>query len=361
MKLPAVAAGLSLAIAATLSASVARANDPEQTVRLANQTLHEIMAIPASSIPANLLSEAHGVAIIPNVIKVGFIAGFRRGHGVVLVRGADGNWSLPQFVTLTGGSVGWQAGVQGTDVVLVFMTPKSVEGLMNGKFTIGADASAAAGPVGRNASAATDARLRAEILSYSRSRGLFAGVSLDGSAIEVDPMTYAAYYGSNGQPTRIPDSAMKLISDLAMFAQVRAGGPVPAPVGAPVAAGAPVPAPMGTDRSRQALADSATKLYALVDEQWKQYLALPLEVFEGPNPPQYEFLKPAIDRFENVATDPKYRALASRPEFKAALTALRSFAREYTAVPGQQLTLPPPPGGGPSLPAPAASTPTLAR
>src|SRR5215470_10981392 len=144
----------------------------------------------------HLLSEAQGVAIIPDVTKIGFIAGVRRGHGVVMVRDAEGEWSLPQFITLTGGSVGWQAGIQGTDVVLVFKTKKGVEGLMRGKFTIGADASVSAGPVGRDAEAATDTQLKAEILSYSRSRGLFAGVSIDGSALEVDQRAHVAFYGS---------------------------------------------------------------------------------------------------------------------------------------------------------------------
>jgi hypothetical protein len=109
------------------------------------------------------------------------------------------------------------------------------------------------------------------------------------------------------------------------------------------------------------LIESVTKLYALVDQQWKTYLALPSEVFSGPNPPQYEFLKPSLDRFDNVATDPKYRALASRPEFKAAHDALKAFAREYTAVPGQQLSLPAPPSGASSVTPSAAQTPTLAQ
>ena len=160
--------------------------DPTETIRQSEQVLAEIMAIPARRIPETLLAEAQGVVIVPNVIKVGFIAGVRRGHGVVMVRDNDGEWSLPQFLTLTGGSVGWQAGIQGTDVVLVFTTKKGVEGLLGGKFTIGADASATAGPVGRNAAAATDATLRSEILSYSRSRGLFLGVAIDGSVLEID-------------------------------------------------------------------------------------------------------------------------------------------------------------------------------
>lgn len=337
------------------AAAPARANDPEMTVRLADQTLHEIMAIPASQIPGNLLADAQGVAIIPNVIKVGFIAGFRRGHGVVLVRGADGNWSAPQFITLTGGSVGWQAGVQGTDVVLVFMTPKSVQGLMSGKFTIGADASAAAGPVGRNASAATDARLQAEILSYSRSRGLFAGVSLDGSAIEINQVASSMYYGP--PPGRVPESALRLVGDVTALSQGRAIVP-PAAGFVP----APVPAPTGTEATRQALVAAATKLYALVDDSWKQYLALPSDVYQVNGKPQFEFLKPSLERFDSVAADPKYKALATRPEFKAAHEALKAFASEYTAVPGQQLSLPAPPGANASRVTPAAAqSPTLAQ
>ena len=168
--------------------------------------------MPGKAIPEYLLAEAQGVVIVPNVIKIGFIAGVRRGHGVVMVRDAEGEWSLPQFVTLTGGSVGWQAGIQGTDVVLVFTTRKGVQGLMQGKFTIGADASVSAGPVGRNAAAGTDATLKSEILSYSRSRGLFLGVAIDGSVLEIDGVAHAAYYGSptSELPRQVPDSAIKL-------------------------------------------------------------------------------------------------------------------------------------------------------
>jgi lipid-binding SYLF domain-containing protein len=347
---------LLIAVALVALPGALRAADPEQTVRLANQTLHEIMTIPASQIPGSLLRDAQGVAIIPNVIKVGFIAGFRRGHGVVMVRGADGNWTMPQFVVLTGGSVGWQAGVQGTDVVLVFMTPKSVQGLMSGKFTIGADASAAAGPVGRNASAATDARLQAEILSYSRSRGLFAGVSLDGSAIEVDPNAYAAYYGGGVTPLRVPESGVRLVQELTQLSS----GAVLAPMASP----APVAAPAGAARTRQTLSESTTKLYALLDEQWRQYLALPREALEGANPPSHESLQTTLNHFEEVATDPRYRTLAARPEFKAAYDALKAYANELTAVPGQQLSLPPPPAGSAAqgvTPASAVGVPTPAR
>ncbi len=197
--------------------------DPTETVRASEQVLAEIMAIPARRIPEALMAEAQGVVIIPNVIKVGFIAGARRGHGVVLVRDNEGEWSLPQFVTLTGGSVGWQAGIQGSDVILVFTTKKGVEGLLSGKFTIGADAAASAGPVGRNAAAATDATLKSEILSYSRSRGLFLGVSIDGSVLEIDQEAHQAFYGSPSSqlPHQLPAVAAELRQELVSLTPAR--------------------------------------------------------------------------------------------------------------------------------------------
>ncbi len=205
-----------IALAALTAASRPAAADPAETVRSAELVLAEIMAIPAKRIPEALLAEAQGVVIVPNVIKVGFIAGARRGHGVVLVRDAEGEWSLPQFVTLTGGSIGWQAGIQGSDIVLVFTTKRGVQGLLSGKFTIGADASAAAGPVGRNAAAATDSTLQSEILSYSRSRGLFVGVALDGTVLEIDQTAHLEFYGSPGSelPRQIPQLAADLRQEL---------------------------------------------------------------------------------------------------------------------------------------------------
>ena len=166
--------------------------------------LNEIMAIPASGIPASLLANAQGIVIIPDLVKGGFVVGVRHGRGIVMVRDERGFWRPPSFVTLTGGSVGWQIGLQVTDIVLVFKTRSSVQGLLRGKFTLGADAAAAAGPVGREAAAATDAQLLAEIFTWSRSRGLFAGVSLDGSVLQIDQPANAAFYnGANvTDPTR---------------------------------------------------------------------------------------------------------------------------------------------------------------
>ena len=152
------------------------------------------MEIPEKAIPPSLLANAEGIAIIPGVIKVGFVVGGQYGNGVLLVRRKEGGWSNPVFVTLMSGSVGWQIGAQATDFVIVFKTPRSIDGIMKGKYTLGADAAVAAGPVGRRAEAATDVEFKAEIYSYSRSRGLFAGVSLEGSSLQVDHDSDAAFY-----------------------------------------------------------------------------------------------------------------------------------------------------------------------
>jgi lipid-binding SYLF domain-containing protein len=172
----------------------------EQTSKVEQsiEVLNEIMKVPDQGMPESLLRNAYGIAIIPDVIKVGFVVGGRRGRGVLLVRTASGAWSDPSFVTLTGGSVGWQIGAQSSDVILVFKSRKSVDNIVKGKFTLGADAAVAAGPVGRQAAAATDAEFKAEIYSYSRSRGLFAGVSLDGSVLEIDHDANRQLYGKSG-------------------------------------------------------------------------------------------------------------------------------------------------------------------
>ena len=190
---------VSLAAVALLLVGVwignALAKDEVKTVRDSAAVLNEIMRIPEKGIPPALLKNAHAVAIIPGVIKGAFIVGGRHGTGVLLVRGENGHWSDPVFISITGGSVGWQVGGTSTDLVLVFKSLRGVQSLLKGKFTLGADAAAAAGPVGRNAEAATDVMLKSEILSYSRSRGLFAGLSLEGAALLVDDDADAGYYG----------------------------------------------------------------------------------------------------------------------------------------------------------------------
>jgi lipid-binding SYLF domain-containing protein len=176
------------------------AADTRENLRLqtATRVLEELLNTPDQNVPHWLLERAHGVAVVPQVIKVGLMAGGRRGKGVLVVRKADGSWSNPIFVNLTGGSFGFQFGVQATDVVLVFATRASVDGVVGGKVTLGADASVAAGPVGRQTSAATDVGLNAQVYSYSRASGLFAGVALDGSALTIDHRSNELYYQRPG-------------------------------------------------------------------------------------------------------------------------------------------------------------------
>jgi len=201
MKFRLLALTLALFSATTLSA---RAGEEENKLAdNAVRVLKEIMMAPDKSIPKDLLQNAHAIAVVPDVIKAGFVVGGRHGNGLISFKTRDGTWSNPSFVSLTGGSVGFQAGVSSTDVVLVFRTQRGVDSIVHGKFTLGADDSAAAGPVGRSATASTDAQLKAEIYSYSRSRGLFAGAALDGSALTIDNDANQAVYGEGITPRRI--------------------------------------------------------------------------------------------------------------------------------------------------------------
>lgn len=187
--------GLALTISGTHAQAQAR---EEGRLLMATQVLDEIRASRDSAIPDRLLGRAYGIVVVPSVTKVAFIAGGRWGKGAMVVRDKDGRFTNPIFINLAGGSVGWQWGAQSTDIVLVFTTRAGVEGITGGKLTLGADASVAAGPVGRAASAATDQNFAAEVYSYSRSRGLFAGIALDGTSISVDRKANAAYYRKTG-------------------------------------------------------------------------------------------------------------------------------------------------------------------
>jgi len=172
------------------------ATKEERRVLDSTDILDQLLRIPEQGVPARLLSRAHAVAVIPRVIKVGFGLGVRRGKGILVVRQSDNTWSNPAFITLTGGSFGFQAGAQSSDIILVFKNRASIDRITQGKMTLGADASVAAGPVGRTAAAATDITFKSEVFSYSRSRGLFAGVALDGAGITMDRHANAAFYGS---------------------------------------------------------------------------------------------------------------------------------------------------------------------
>jgi lipid-binding SYLF domain-containing protein len=149
------------------------------------------------TIPHDLIAEYKGIVIIPKLINAGLGIGGKRGRGIAMVKLDDGKWSDPVFVTLTGGSVGFQIGVQSVDLVLVFRHKGVLTKVKNGDFTIGGDISAAAGPVGRSSSANTDYKLEAEVYSYSRSRGLFAGISINGSNLAIDKAANTRYYGND--------------------------------------------------------------------------------------------------------------------------------------------------------------------
>ena len=164
-------------------------------VRDAVDVFEAFTSISEKEIPPALLRHTWGIAILPGVQKVSFIIGGQLGRGVLVAKGDNGAWSRPLFLTFTGGSVGFQAGVQSTDIMLFFRTRDSVERVLRGKYTLGVDASLAAGSIGRDASAVTDQDLKAEIYSYARSRGIFAGLSLQGAALDVDYDANSLYYG----------------------------------------------------------------------------------------------------------------------------------------------------------------------
>jgi lipid-binding SYLF domain-containing protein len=230
---------------------VASAQSREE-VRLqsAAQVLDELRAQRDQVIPERLLQRAYAVAVIPKVTKVALFLGGRRGSGVMVVRDNRGRFSSPVFVNLTGGSVGWQFGAQETDIVLVFTTRRGVEGIADGKLTLGAGASVAAGPVGRQAEAA--AGVNAEVFSWSRARGLFAGIALDGTAVTIDERGNRAFYNRpavlasdimSGAVTRDSENASRFMAALAASTGEAASGTANAPAaGTAPSGGTPAPA-----------------------------------------------------------------------------------------------------------------------
>jgi lipid-binding SYLF domain-containing protein len=229
--------GISLVLALVLArpglapGSLAKNDSPANEIKKvedATRVLGEMMKESDKGIPEKLLEKSAGIAIIPDVIKAAYIVGGRHGYGVLLVRGKDGVWSNPSFIGITGGSIGWQIGVESADVILVFRTPRSIENITRGKFTLGADAGVSAGPLGRSAEASTDAELNAEIYAYSRSRGLYAGVSFQGASLYVDAKANQDFYGLKGvgpqtifegKVLQVPDVALKLRKALENFSR----------------------------------------------------------------------------------------------------------------------------------------------
>ena len=216
------ALALSLSIPAVASASD-REDDVSRTHKAAD-VFKEIMNTPDKGIPNGLLASAKCVAVIPGEVKFAFILGGNYGRGIATCRTGHG-WSAPMFVAIDGGSIGYQIGGSSTDIVMLFMNDHALHHLLNDKFKLGGEASVAAGPVGRDAAADTDISLRAEILTYSRAHGVFAGVSLDGAVVQADKSGDRAMYGDDVTRREIltgrvavPVSARRLVDEIDSYA-----------------------------------------------------------------------------------------------------------------------------------------------
>ncbi len=224
-----------LPILLTLSAAMAitpvlaqKAEDEVKRINDATTVLEEIMSAADKAVPSSVMEKAEAIAVFPSLLKGGLGVGGQRGRGIISVRDKKaGGWSSPAFLTITGGSIGAQIGVQAIDLVLVINNQRGLEQLVKNQFKVGADASVAAGPVGRDASASTDIQMRAQILSYSRTRGLFAGVTLNGTTIRQDRDANERFYGTAYRTGQIvfdgmggtPDAAKEWKAILAKYAK----------------------------------------------------------------------------------------------------------------------------------------------
>src|SRR5438874_8614655 len=223
-----------LGLTSSLFAAEDDDNKAADRVKSASTILEEIQAAPDTGIPDEVMASAECVAVVPSMLKAGFVFGARYGRGVASCRTAKG-WSDPAFFTIQGGSFGLQIGGQAVDLIMLIMNQRGMENLLNSKFKLGADASVAGGPVGRHAAADTDWKLRAQILSYSRARGLFAGLELTGAVVEQDKDSTREFYGrmvpfstSLTGTIDAPPNAYPYLNTLAKWAKGAAGSP-PAP------------------------------------------------------------------------------------------------------------------------------------
>lgn len=312
------------------------ANREETTLNDSYRCLKEIMEIPVNSIPEALFEKADGVAIFPGLVKGSFVIGGQHGYGIFIVKNSEGKWEAPRFLSMSGGSIGFQAGIQSADVILIFCTPRSVKAALDGDFTIGADASVAAGPVGRQAMASTNYEFNSELYSYSRSRGLFLGVAVDGCVLRIDEKTNRNYY-VNG----VPDPARNVVQLVASYVKNSGQGNAPNPEAPPVAPAsetleapnsvasqmpasdpfqtpaAPAADAQMTDReaARVLLVPAHENLMKILEPEWQKWLALPPEALTPGSAEVTPNLQTLYDRLEKVAADPKYAELSSRPEF----------------------------------------------
>jgi lipid-binding SYLF domain-containing protein len=244
-----VAALVILFAMVSLAAASERRDADLDRIQSASTILAQIMSAPDRAIPDSIMSGAKCIAIMPSALKASFVLGANYGKGVATCRTEHG-WSAPAFFKLTGGSFGFQAGGQASDLVLIVRTVDGMQHLLHSKFKLGADASAAAGPVGRDAQAMTDLTLRAQVLTYSRSRGLFLGVSLSGGVIKQDQADTQAFYGKdwsyygllNGQ-VPVPQDAELLLKTVEKYAPTSKPMVAPAAAAPSAQVAQPVPAP----------------------------------------------------------------------------------------------------------------------
>jgi lipid-binding SYLF domain-containing protein len=329
-------------------------NPSEITVINATNVFAQAMSMQQNEIPRGLLANCNAIAIMPGMFRGAFVFGVQHGKGVLIARDANGAWQAPRFIDITGGSFGYQIGIQATDLILVFRTPQSVQNLLRGTLKVGVDASAAAGPVGRQTSAGTDFQTAAEILSYSRARGAFIGVSIDGSVLSLDPAAEAIYYQP---PGTVPASAANLVQWITAYTTAQAIAPPGAAVPGAVMPGQLVPGGAGwvpagqgngnTEATRQQLVSSSSQFFGSLQtasngQQWQSYLALPREVYTpgaAPNPQQ---LQETVKRYEEVSHRSDYATVQTLPGFQQTLDSLRKMSEVRTAS-NTAVTLPPPP------------------
>jgi len=258
-----------------MGATAAAYAGPREEARLleSTQVLTDMQAMPDQAIPDWLLARAQAIAVIPSVKKVALVFGGRMGRGVLVIRDSQGRWSDPVFLTLGGGSFGWQAGLQESDIVLVFTTRRSIEGVTGGKLTLGADAGVAVGPVGRSVSGSTDIGL-SEIYSYSRSKGLFGGIAIDGSIMSIDGSANASYYERpgilaseilGGAAPPAPPSAKRMLDALRQLPHGADGVPVTTSGSGTAATPTPAPAASAPAPDGRGLESGGATTYPLND------------------------------------------------------------------------------------------------
>jgi lipid-binding SYLF domain-containing protein len=200
-----IALALSVAGAALVLSTGRIGAAPNDEIKRINESIsvmRDLTATPDQGIPRHLLQRAEAIVVIPDLMKGGFIVGAKHGRGVLSVRDSERRWSAPAFMKMTGGSIGWQIGVESVDVVFLVMNRGGIDDILSDKFTLGGNMAVAAGPVGRNADAATDVKLGSSILAYSRAKGLFAGASFEGASLSADKDADESFYGSKSLTTR---------------------------------------------------------------------------------------------------------------------------------------------------------------